>query len=341
MQPSVVIRPIEQPDLDALYELAVASGTGFTTLPANRDYLAERITLSIDSFARSENDCHGEYYLFVMEDLSTNQVIGTCAVAGHVGSDEVFYSYKVGRLTKQCNQIGVRKEHQTLSITTDFQGATEICTLFLSPEFRRDRNGQLLSRSRFLFMSEQRQRFADPVIAEMRGVSDKEGHSPVWDAIGRQFFGVEFPHADYLTGMGEKQFIADLMPEFPIYTCMLPEEAREAIGSVHPLTIPARRLLEKEGFKFAGYVDLFDGGPTLRASFENIKSIRNTRVRHISEIRPIENENQHIIGTASVQYRCCMAPLKVLDEHTAVITPETAEVLHLDVGDKVVFVLVN
>ena len=338
MHASVIVRPIENQDLDALFEMAKASGTGFTTLPANRDYLAKRIQLSLDSFKREDADCRGEYYLFVLEDLASCQVIGTCAVAGHVGSDEVFYSYRVGKLTKQCSQLGIRNEHQTLTITTDFQGATEVCTLFLMPEFRQNKNGQLLARSRYLFLAEQQARFADPVIAELRGVSDDNGHSPFWDAIGRKFYGVEFPQADYLTGMSEKQFISDLMPEYPIYYTMLPQSARDAIAEVHEQTKPAKKLIEREGFRYSNYVDLFDGGPTMRCQFENIRSVKNSRVAEVSTIMPEVSSELYIIGTRQLDYRCVLGRLCMNEDGSVSITDETAQALNLAEGASIRFI---
>ena len=89
----------------------------------------------------------------------------------------------------------------------------------------------------------------------MRGMSDEEGRSPFWESLGRHFFKMEFSQADYLTGVGNKAFIAELMPKFPLYTCFLSEEARGVIGRVHPNTEPALAMLKAEGFSYQGYVD--------------------------------------------------------------------------------------
>ena len=51
-------------------------------------------------------------------------------------------------------------------------GTAELCSLFLHPDWRRDGNGSLLSKSRFLFLAEFPEYFSPRVIAEMRGVSD-------------------------------------------------------------------------------------------------------------------------------------------------------------------------
>ena len=117
--------------------------------------------------------------------------------------------------------LNVRKDVRTLTLVEEHNGPCEIGSLFLHPDYRRDGNGRLLSLSRFLFMAEHRQRFEPQVIAEMRGVIDDQGRSPFWDAVGKHFFEIDFPKADYLS-MVNKKFIADLMPRHPLYVPLLP-----------------------------------------------------------------------------------------------------------------------
>ncbi|MCX2958225.1 MAG: arginine N-succinyltransferase, partial [Serratia symbiotica] len=126
-------------------------------------------------------------------------------------------------------------------------------------------NGKLLSKVRLLFIAAFRKRFMQRLIAEMRGFSDEKGRSPFWESIGRHFFPIEFAKADYLSGIGQKAFIAELMPKHPLYIDFLSEDAQKVIGEVHPQTVPARRVLESEGLDYQGYVDIFDGGATLEA----------------------------------------------------------------------------
>ena len=132
--------------------------------------------------------------------------MGCTGIMANVGVKEILYKYKVDQLIKVCRDLNVRKAHQTLTINTDYEGVTEVCTLFLLPKYRGHYHGQLLARSRYLFLAEFLNRFPGKVIAQMRGVSDETGHAPFLDAVGRHFFGVEFPQADHMTGMGEKQF---------------------------------------------------------------------------------------------------------------------------------------
>lgn len=107
----------------------------------------------------------------------------------------------------------------------DNQGHSELCTLYLEPAFRRNNNGLLLSRARFLFMAHYPQRFASTVIAEMRGISDEQGHSPFWNQVNRHFFHMSFAEADRLRLSTNKQFITELMPKHPLYVQLLAQAA--------------------------------------------------------------------------------------------------------------------
>ncbi|MGH8802349.1 MAG: arginine N-succinyltransferase, partial [Casimicrobiaceae bacterium] len=163
-------------------------------------------------------------------------------------------------------------------LSNDHTGRTELCSLFLDQGYRRARNGPLLAKARLLFIAEFAQHFAGKVIAELRGRVEAEGSSPFWEGLGRHFFAIDYRKADYLTGTGQKSFIAELMPRHPVYVNLLPAAAREAIGEVHADTLPARTMLEQEGFRYEGYVDIFDAGPTVECATENIDAVRRSSV---------------------------------------------------------------
>jgi hypothetical protein len=129
-----------------------------------------------------------------------------------------------------------------------------------------------------LFIAEFADRFAPKIIAELRGKLDADGKSPFWEGLGRHFFAMEYKTADYLTGIGQKSFVAELMPRHPVYVNLLPEAARSVIGEVHDDTKPARAMLEQEGFRYEGYIDIFDAGPTVECFRDNILAVRGSRV---------------------------------------------------------------
>ena len=51
------------------------------------------------------------------------------------------------------------------------------------------------------------------------------------------------------------------------------------MGQPHPTGRAALRMLEHEGFAFDRYIDIFDGGPTVTAQTDQIRTIREARER--------------------------------------------------------------
>ena len=273
------VRPIERDDLPAVYALSEGTGSGITTLPANRERLAERIERALASFQqRAERP--DECYMFVLVDgaRGSGRVVGICGIEAAVGLREPWYNYHVGTLVHASRTLGVYTVAPTLFLGNDHTGHSELCSLFLDQAYRRGHNGSLLAKSRFLFIAEFAERFATKVIAELRGRLEADGRSPFWEGLGRHFFAMEYSTADYLTGIGQKSFIAELMPRHPVYVNLLPATARDAIGMVHVDTAAARTILEQEGFRYEGHVDIFDAGPTVECFRDNIDAVRRSSV---------------------------------------------------------------
>ena len=270
------VRPIARDDLPAVFALSESSGGGLTTLPANRDRLAARIARSLASFAGSADRAEA-CYMFVLVDGSDDRVVGISGIEGAVGLKEPWYNYHVGTLVHASRTLGVYTVAPTLFLANDHTGHSELCSLFLDQRFRVGKNGALLAKSRLLFIADFAHLFAAKVIAELRGKLDADGLSPFWEGLGRHFFAMEYSTADYLTGIGQKSFIAELMPKHPVYVNLLPTAARDAIGVVHADTAPARVMLEQEGFRYEGYVDIFDAGPTLECFRDTIDAVRRSQ----------------------------------------------------------------
>lgn len=330
----IIIRPIQQRDYDALYRIAEESGHGFTSLPVNEALLKKRISHAETSFKKEVSHPGNEGYLFVMEDTETGQVVGTSGIEAAVGLEDAFYHYHLGKVVHSSRELNIYNTVETLSLCNDYTGASEICTLFLSESHRKGRNGRFLSRMRFLFIAEHAHRFADTVIAEMRGVSDEDGRSPFWAWLEEHFFSMDFPTADYLTGIGKKVFIAELMPKHPIYVNLLSKAAQQVINEVHPKTIPALKLLEAEGFSKRGYVDIFDAGPTVEANVNTVNTVLNS-LRCQVIIGEVSNDNNYIICNTHVEnFLAVQAPLSLRETaKQVVISKETANTLQINEGD--------
>ena len=271
----LVIRSIQSTDLDALLHMAGQVGSGMTTLKPDRTMLGDRVAIAVASFAETippeERD-----YMFVLEDTTQGRVAGICAIKGAVGLNEPFYNYRIGTLVHSSRELDVFSRMETLYLSNDLTGATELCSLFLHPDYRSGNNGKWLSKSRFLFIAQFKALFTEKIIAEMRGYQAEDGSSPFYEGLGRHFFKMDFDHVDDLTALGKKSFIAELMPRQPLYVAYLPDDAQAVIGKVHKSTLPARKLLEQEGMHFEGYVDIFDAGPVLQGRVGELRAVRDS-----------------------------------------------------------------
>ncbi len=332
-----IIRPIEQKDLDGLMVLLKDSGHGLTTLPRDPEVLKKRIIHSERSFSQREERARGEDYLFVMEEIFTGKLVGVCGIISKIGGFEPYYFYKTETHHHESKQIGVKNDIVTLHFHYIHNGPAEICSLYLSPEFRNAQNGRFLSLSRFLFIAENRKYFEQEVIAEMRGMVNDSGHSPFWDAVGAHFFKIEFPEADVMS-MKNKKFIEELSPKSPIIANLLPEEAREVIGKVHPNTEPAKRILEQEGFNYAGMVGLFEPGPVVIAEIDKIRTIRESIVGVITEISDKSFRSEtYIIARTGAKFRATLGGVVQLKTGGLKVSSVTAAGLKLRLGDKIRF----
>lgn len=337
----MLFRPVTQDDAEQITALAQQTGTGLTTLPKDPVKLKEKIDLSMASFAADVEYPGNEYYLFVLEDTATGQVVGTSGLAAAVGLEQPFYTYKIGTTVHASPRLGIHKTVPTLILGHDYTGTTEICTLFLSPDHRGGGTGKLLSKGRFLFLKNQPKRFANKVIAEMRGYSDDNGVSPFWESLGRHFFDMDFDDADTKSGEDSNEFIAELMPKYPIYVPMLSQDAQATLGKVHPDTEPALKLLKKEGFRYTGYVDIFDAGPTIEVQQQDIDTIKRSVDVNVTINQSIDASQRYLIANRNVQnYRCVLA-LAELRDGILSINGDTADALGLKDNDPVIATPMN
>ncbi len=278
------IRAAQIDDLQHLYEMAKLTGGGFTNLPADKDSLTEKLGRSARAFDRTTDEHGNDLFVMVLENVETGAVRGTSQLFTMVGQSWPFYSYRLSTLSQTSKELDRTFSAQMLTLVTDLEGASEVGGLFLHPGERAGGLGMLLARSRYLFIKEHRPRFGDRLFAELRGVIDEAGGSPFWDGLAGRFFGMGFQEADYFNAIHGNQFIADLMPKHPIYTAMLSETARAAIGIPHPNGRAAMRMLENENFSYDGYIDIFDGGPTMIAKTNDVSSVRNSKSDEITAI---------------------------------------------------------
>ncbi|MDP1632076.1 MAG: arginine N-succinyltransferase [Caulobacter sp.] len=329
----LVVRPAGPADYDAMLELAVLSGRGFTSLPEDEPTLRARLDLSAASFS-GEVAPPEAWYSLMLEDSETGAIDGVAGVKASVGLKRPFFSFRVVTLAQSSPTLGMRFDHQALVLVNECAGWSEVGSLFLRPEKRRGGAGRLLAQSRYMLIGSEPEKFSEMVLAELRGWFDDDGSCPFWDHVASHFFRLPFDEADLMSASTNGQFILDLAPRHPIYTGLLHDAACKSIGEVHREGQAAKAMLEREGFRYQGLVDLFDAGPTMGAPRDDIKTVKNAQVLTVRLGADSGAEAALISTTEIARFRAVRAEVLVKDG-AAVLSPAAAEVLGVREGAKV------
>lgn len=331
----MIVRPVSITDLPALLPLLqqAGAGAGSSAVPDREERLAYRIRWAQRTFAEQVERSDADY-LFVLED-DDQQVLGISALAGAVGLREPWYNYRVGLTQGSSIDLGIRRQIPTLSLSNEMTGQSQLCSLYLRPDQRLGANGRLLSLGRLLFVAQYPHLFGDKLIAELRGSTDDNGGSPFWDSLGRHFFKMDFSHAQHLSSLGNKSFIAELMPRQPLYTCLLTEQAQAVIGRAHINTEAALKILTAEGFAHQGYIDIFDAGPVIEASVANIRTVRDSQLLMLAIGTPDDRAPRWLIHNRRLENCRITVAAAQLTGDGLIVDRLTAKRLQLQPGDSV------
>jgi arginine N-succinyltransferase len=332
--PDFVIRAAGRADLAGFLTLRELAGPGFTSFTVSDAVLEERLAKSAKSFAAAISRPGDERYMLALEHLESGEVAGSAGVKATVGASPPFFNFRVLRVAQASAAAQRRFDLDVLILVNEFTGCTEVGSLFVRPEHRASGIGRMLAQSRYMLMAAAPQRFNERVVSELRGVVSADGRSPFWDHLGRHFFKMTFEEADRMSAATDNQFILDLMPKYPIYVDLLPDEARAVIGECHPDGRGARRLLEWEGFRSDNVVDIFDGGPLLTVARDAIRTVRETRRLALVARETLATPRRALVATTEVAgFRCapCLAETGDGGVHAH---PEVIEAIGLRDGDE-------
>ena len=140
------------------------------------------------------------------------------------------------------------------------------------------------------------------------------------------------------------------MPHYPIYVPLLPDEAQEAMGQVHPRAQITFDILMREGFETDHYIDIFDGGPTLHARVSGIRSIAQSRLVPVKIEAGANSGNASDVGRGGrpylvangllQDYRAVLLELDWAPGRPVVLSLQAAEALGVGEGASVRIVAV-
>lgn len=332
----LVLRPVELTDLPQLQRLAHESLVGVTSLPDDTERLRQRILDSCDSFGKNVEGHGPENYFFVLEDLTNRRLGGCSEILATAGYEEPFHSLRNRHFTSASRELNIEHGVPALSLCHDLSGHTLLRGFHIDAALVRTPSSELLSRARLMFIAAHARRFADAVITEIVGYSDDQGRSPFWDALGKHFFDLPYPEAERLCGLQSRTFLAELMPQYPIYVPMLSEAAQACIGRIHPEGQEAFDILEREGFETNSYIDLFDGGPTLYARLANIRSIAQSETATARSGDAVDARGRYLVSNDSLEdFRAVVADLDYTAGQPVAMSAELCTALNVSDGSPI------
>ncbi|MBU3057992.1 arginine/ornithine succinyltransferase subunit alpha [Pseudomonas indica] len=337
----LVMRPAQMADLAEVQRLAADSPVGVTSLPDDTERLRDKIAASEASFAAEVSFNGEESYFFVLEDSENGHLVGCSGIVASAGYSEPFYSFRNETFVHAARELKIHNKIHVLSLCHDLTGNSLLTSFYVEPPLVGTTASELNSRGRLLFLANHPERFADAVVVEIVGYSDEHGDSPFWDAVGRNFFDINYAEAERLCGLKSRTFLAELMPHYPIYVPLLPDAAQEAMGQVHPRAQITFDILMREGFETDHYIDIFDGGPTLHARTSGIRSIAQSRVVPVRVGEPGKGGRPYLVANGQLQdYRAIVAELDWVPGKPVTLSAEAAEALGVGEGSSVRLVAV-
>lgn len=331
----LIIRAARLDDLRGIENCAMKSGLGMTHLPKSHDILQKKIEESIEAFSKKIDQPINENYFFVLVDSSTNEIGGTCSICSRAGIEgEPFYVYQIHKRPPLPNNLPLPKENRFLQLKIYTNGPTELCALYLLPEFRKGGLGKLLSLSRFLFIASHQHRFTKMLIANMRGIIEKK-YCQFWEGLGHHLVDISFEEVMAKRTVSES-ILEDIIPNHPLYLSLLSPTVVSSIGQTHPHTLPAFKMLCNQGFKFIQEIDPIDGGPIISAEVQSIHAIRNSVLGRVENIvSSLVLSESYIICNPDINFRACYGTVKSSPDQLVTISADVAKALEIKIGDQI------
>lgn len=105
-------------------------------------------------------------------------------------------------------------------------------------------------------------------------------------------------------------------------------------GKPHPNTLPAVRMLEREGFAFQGEVDAGDLGPWLECATDELWTVKHLKSGLVRIVDQITGKPQ-VIAAQTDEFRACLSPIEENGEVS--IPKEAAAALEVSDGDTIFY----
>jgi arginine N-succinyltransferase len=222
-----------------------------------------------------------------------------------------------------------------LFLSHELTGKTLLRSFTIAPDLKETEAFELLSRARLLYIAAQNELFNPELIVEIQGIFDEKGECAFWDAVGRNFFDLDFLTADYYCSVKSKTFMSELIPQHPVYVPLLPDAARETIGQNHEAANRTCQLLYREGFSNSKFIDPFDGGPVLTGDLYHSYTYRTLKTKKAKPSNVIGGLKYIISNQSPTHFRCTIGTLVDGIGESIRIPLDVAEALNVQEGDTI------
>jgi arginine N-succinyltransferase len=271
--------------------------------------------------------------------------VGTAAIHASAGSNGTYFAFRNDVIQQVSRDLNISHSVHALTLCSELTAYSQLSGFTIRHHGSAGHEAALLSRARLLYAVLAPHRFGDRFFVPLAGVTDENGQSPFWDALGRKFFKMDFLDAErVIGGARNRTLIVELMPHYPVYVPLLPGPAQAAMGQIHPSGELAFDLLTEEGFEADEYVDIFDGGPILQAHRNALRSFRSSMVRRVAAQEqdagaPADTMVAYAVASSERKFRAIVVSCAPAESSESLCLPAWAQgALGVAPGDNVICV---
>lgn len=189
------------------------------------------------------------------------------------GTRKAYPVWRLGRTVHSSEDLGILHAVETLQLSHDLHGMSEIAVLAALPDLAAGAAPAMLLESVLRHLrAEVRPEASAQVFVRLRGVHGIDGSSAFWQTLGRPFCPSTLSRVD-VSGLNQphwKAGVAELLPRLPVYAAFLPAEAQREIGHADEALAGFQQGLVQLGLRASGLVDLIDAGPVHIARWQEL-----------------------------------------------------------------------
>lgn len=258
----VILRPVRPDDAEGIWKILGPSSAelvGMTSLPRSAD--------GAQSACASSNAVLADLAAGTFE-LSDGELASLLFVLVEATDDQQLFGLSGITFKQAVPNLAVRVVTSRDGLGLDMASSsapwtrTELNSSFMAPSARGGGLSGLLSRGRLMFLHQVRRQTPSTVASHVRGRFDDDGSAPFWRCFGSHFA------PKWENSMAAERALADdpsQLDELIGHRRPVTAEVLDSLGPVNRASLPAFRVLMREGLRPNGMYDPVDGGPTLVA----------------------------------------------------------------------------